>query len=634
MPISNRDEPIAFHSISDFSNESFFIPDYQRGYRWTQREVSDLLNDWNDFHKDSPNGSYFMQPIVVKRLEDDRWEVVDGQQRLTTVLLILQALDKKAGYNITYKALDRSSEYIADIKRCGNSDDINLFHMSQAYHVAREWIRTNAYSFGSANELAEFILNDIRFLWYRADLVDTSPGEQIFQRLNIGKIELTQSELIKALFLSDDNFKDDAVNRKEEVARQWDEFEAIFQNDEFWYFLTDRKGSESPTRIEFLLGMMPQIHSGMFEQEETSPENLNSRDGLFRAYYSVFRKNKKQFGRIWDLAVNFMDITRLWYEDVDLYHLVGFRIIDCKSIPDLIKAWNGSVASDFMTNDLIAPIVSRYIDPFDVEKPYGSPNANGGWNDKKGEAKGTLLLSNVLHVLRQNKSHKENRNYAQGIFYKFPFHLYKKQNKRSGYGWDVEHIASATDNDLENVKAQREWICSACLSLPKNKLEAFNEACGDHLRTFFSNETPNDYSEDESVFVKLYETLTEQLGIDARQTMSQEAKNKISNFVLLDSATNRGYKNAIFPTKRQHVKDKECGMLKIAQWNKDDKKIVISKQEVESAFVPPCTKDVFMKTYSNVVSNSMAWTPSDAAEYANYLTDLFDWFKRKYYLNN
>jgi len=92
MAILNPEETLGFHNVSDFKGENFFIPDYQRGYRWEAQQVNDLLNDLSFFYKESPGESYSMQPIVVKR-KDDKWEVVDGQQRLTTVLLVLQALD-------------------------------------------------------------------------------------------------------------------------------------------------------------------------------------------------------------------------------------------------------------------------------------------------------------------------------------------------------------------------------------------------------------------------------------------------------------------------------------------------------------------------------------------------------------
>ncbi len=628
MPISKRDEIIAFHPIKDFEGESFFIPDYQRGYRWTEREVLDLLNDWNDFHKDMGN-SYFMQPIVVKLRDDGSWEVVDGQQRLTTVLLILQALGETGKYQITYQVLDKSAENVADIKNCQNTDDINLFHMRQAYDTAIMWIGEDAKNFGSKKCLSEFILNNISFLWYRADKADDSSGEQIFQRLNIGKIELTQSELIKALFLSDDNFAGAAVNRKEEFAHQWDEFEAMFQNDEFWYFLTDSKGSDSPTRIEFLLGTIPQLYP-----EIISKEDIESKDGLFRAYYSVYRNDRKKLQQIWDKAVDFMDITRMWYEDVTLYHLIGFKIIDDKNegqaLLNIFREWNNNrTVSGFITDYLVQGIVRKHAPAFkdNAGKVYGHAE-NGGWKDGKRAAYGPLLLSNVLQVLRQNKTHENNPDYAQGIFYKFPFHLFKKQIKGKGNGWDVEHVASATDNELEDVKAQREWICSAYLSLTNDKRTMFNEVQKENINQFFKKDNNNTDTSD--IFDNLYMDLTKRLGINDSDTFSVEQKNMISNYVLLDYSTNRKYKNAIFPTKRQHIRNKENGKLATAQWDTKSQTIKIIEEEADSAFVPPCTKDVFMKTYSNVVSSSMAWTPQDAAEYAGYLTELFDWFKEKY----
>lgn len=630
MPISKRDEIIAFHTIKDFEGESFFIPDYQRGYRWTEREVLDLLNDWNDFYKDKGN-SYFMQPIVVKLRDDGSWEVVDGQQRLTTVLLILQALGETGKYQITYQVLNNSANNVADIKNCQNTDDINLFHMRQAYDTAVTWIGKDAKNFDSKEELSNFIFNKIKFLWYRADKADDSSGEYIFQRLNIGKIELTQSELIKALFLSDDNFAGAAVNHKEEFARQWDEFETMFQNDEFWYFLTDRKGSDFPTRIELLLEIMPQLYPKLFD----SKEELDSKDGLFRAYYSVYRKDRNKLQQIWDKAIQFMDITRMWYEDVTFYHLIGFKIIDDKNdgraLLNIFKEWNNNrTVSGFITDYLVKGIVRKHAPAFrdNAGKVYGHAEESGGWKDEKREAYGPLLLSNVLQVLRQNKTHENNPDYAQGIFYKFPFHLFKKQIKGKGKGWDVEHVTTATDNDLEDVKAQREWICSAYLSLTSDERVEFNDVQKENISQFFKKDNNNTDTSD--IFDNLYKDLTGRLGINVSDTFSDEQKNKISNYVLLDYSTNREYKNAIFPTKRQHIRNKEHGKLMTAQWDTESQKIKIIEEEANSAFVPPCTKDVFMKTYSNVVSNSMAWTPDDAAEYASYLTELFNWFKEKY----
>ena len=62
----------------------FNVPDYQRGFRWKD-EVEMLLRDINEIEE---GANYCLQPIVVKKIGDNKFELVDGQQRLTTILLI------------------------------------------------------------------------------------------------------------------------------------------------------------------------------------------------------------------------------------------------------------------------------------------------------------------------------------------------------------------------------------------------------------------------------------------------------------------------------------------------------------------------------------------------------------------
>ena len=90
---------IKLKTLSELSLYSFYIPAYQRGYRWTPQEVTDLLNDINEFTPREIDGSddktwYCLQPVVVKQREDGVYEVIDGQQWLTTAYLILYYLNQ------------------------------------------------------------------------------------------------------------------------------------------------------------------------------------------------------------------------------------------------------------------------------------------------------------------------------------------------------------------------------------------------------------------------------------------------------------------------------------------------------------------------------------------------------------
>ena len=79
-------------TVWELMNNSFYIPDYQRGYRWTAFEVRKLLEDLHEYIQEDKDGDsfYCMQPLVVfYNAEKEAWEVIDGQQRLTTLYLIL-----------------------------------------------------------------------------------------------------------------------------------------------------------------------------------------------------------------------------------------------------------------------------------------------------------------------------------------------------------------------------------------------------------------------------------------------------------------------------------------------------------------------------------------------------------------
>ena len=73
---------------------NFFIPQYQRGYRWTDSQVKTLLNDlWENCNQEIKK-EYCLQPVVVRKRGDEDYELIDGQQRFTTTLIILSYIKK------------------------------------------------------------------------------------------------------------------------------------------------------------------------------------------------------------------------------------------------------------------------------------------------------------------------------------------------------------------------------------------------------------------------------------------------------------------------------------------------------------------------------------------------------------
>src|SRR6478735_8615179 len=95
---------------------AFYVPDYQRGYRWGAVEVERLLDDLEA----SAGEPYYLQPVVVKERPDGAWELVDGQQRLTTLYLLFRFMQKESlqsmgpGFSLEYETRPSSADYLGD----------------------------------------------------------------------------------------------------------------------------------------------------------------------------------------------------------------------------------------------------------------------------------------------------------------------------------------------------------------------------------------------------------------------------------------------------------------------------------------------------------------------------------------
>lgn len=117
-------------SVGDIAGD-FYVPSYQRGYRWGKQEVRQLLEDI----RESNGATYYLQPLVVKRRDDDSWELVDGQQRLTTLYLIFRYLKRThlpsaaINYSLTYATREGSTAYLDCLDETEANTNIDFSHM-------------------------------------------------------------------------------------------------------------------------------------------------------------------------------------------------------------------------------------------------------------------------------------------------------------------------------------------------------------------------------------------------------------------------------------------------------------------------------------------------------------------------
>ena len=644
---------ISMKTVGELQGYNFAIPNYQRGYRWARQQVKEFLDDIWEFSQQDQSHIYCIQPLVVCESErtenienlikavqskdnwkeicqyvaensgdkNQLWEVIDGQQRLTTISIVMQMLEGEPPFSITYDTLKGNKiNDISKLEKKDAVDDINFHFMLEARDTVEEWLDeiTDEAKQTMVETMIETIRNRVKFIWYKTD--EDKPIS-VFTRLNVGRISLTSSELIKALFLNRENFKgdNDEITRAKqtEIAQVWDRIEIQLQDDEFWLFLRNlnKKHEDTwskPTRIDFLLDFLckEDIHNKLNKANNQkfilpSDDKTVGKDQYrtFRIYYECYKSQdqKKIFLELWQFIKEIFDIWTEWYNDYELYHYVGYVLTEnVESLENLVKNWLGNTRAVFIA--LVKEKIKKHLKKKKCQDLEQREYFKDG-KDTKRDCIPLLLLHNVETVVKQNEILTNKEQYQLGVFYKFPFHLYKKEH------WDVEHIDSATENELTDENDQKNWILSAyqCLTKEQKKIKKLNQM----LNEFFNEK--NDSDQNSSItFEDIYEYLTQKLKLTPN---TDDWKNKVQNYVLLDSSTNRSYKNAIFPDKRSHIVGKEKGVHKIAVWNDKDSAIDVIEETFQSAFVPICTKNVFQKTYSTMLGNPTVWTKEDSRAY-------------------
>lgn len=636
-------------SIAELESLAFHIPDYQRGYRWTRRQVEDLLNDIFEFSQKDNAGIYCLQPLVVikkssdeqmldrihtakdldevKRILNGQWEVVDGQQRLTTIRLILEVLGRSRFYDITYQTRENSADFLNEVTTAEAAEkgknNIDFYHIYQAITVIHEWFKekTDKKKINEEKKklFQDVLLNRVKFIWYETN----EDPKEVFARLNIGKISLTNAELIKALLLNKSNFgssNDDKIRLwQQEIAVEWDVIEYALQSNEFWLFL-NAPGDERPTRIDYIFDMICRCDIlGCKDEKDTSDEFRTFR--YFYHYLAVQKQKEISLAQavriIWEKVREIFHTLREWFDDMELYHYIGYLICMGRRVDEIYKQWTDYAYKYEFIEKYLKKAIKGTLPFKDIENtvyevdPEGPLQIKGG---SKTNCRSILLLHNLQTVINQNRILSANAKYKNGVFYKFPFHLYKLE------GWDVEHIDSNTENGLNDIQSQREWLLNAYFGLQDKTLR-------DQIQKFFTGKAyeQSEDSDKQTARDKAFTELKHQIeDVGSNNRLSQNEKNKIWNFTLLDSSTNRSYGNAIFPAKRRAIIGKDQGK-KFSPPTIDENGQIKESSPTEngsSAFIPPCTKYVFLKYYNTASFDPNVWTRNDAESYQNNIREV------------
>ena len=564
----------------DGSKARYWIPAYQRGYRWNQRQVTQLLDDIWDFiqaSEEKPRAAYYcLQPLVVRTLDDGRFEVVDGQQRLTTIYILLDHLKeimsllRKQCFSIDYET--RDSTFLADIDRSRSTENVDFYHICEAWEAVKNWLsaRDSTYSLRLIQYLlaADEVGRNVKFIWY--ELAPEDDPVAAFTRLNVGKIPLTEAELVRALFLRRAAQDDSTSNLSLRVAYEWDQIEKRLQNDAVWYFLQNQeiKGSNR-------IGLIFRLATRMVGRTG------NGEDYSVFSHFAESLKPERSAESEWQKVKDVFMAIEEWYEDRELFHVVGFilhqtggglatitelltdsRILGKQAFGQNLRSRVCRMVIDQDLETITPAVLAEEISDLCQTVSYGN----------RENVRSLLLLFNLATLLQDPRSN-----------IRFQFESFKRES------WDIEHIRSVSDDRPSRSTAQKEWLRHCLKFLQTSNAEA-EQALAARIATYLDPEAP---PENQTTFEEIDGEILSHF-----QEAEDGPDNDIANLTLLDSRTNRGYRNSVFAVKRD----------------------ILLRQDRSGIFVPLCTRNVFLKCYSRAVGNAIFWTNEDARDYLDAIS--------------
>lgn len=197
--------------------QTFIIPIYQRNYAWGEDEIMALVKDVYDSSAKDRNTPYFIGTLVTYRRGDAEYEVIDGQQRLTTIYIILKALGVKGCHNkLTYRARKASASTIENLDNypdLGEEFDSGIRNGYVYAEKALDEIVGNE----NRENFKDYFLEKVKIIHYHVPKdVDLN---HYFEVMNSRGEQLEKHEIVKSLLLQ--WFKDQAGERST-FSRVWE----------------------------------------------------------------------------------------------------------------------------------------------------------------------------------------------------------------------------------------------------------------------------------------------------------------------------------------------------------------------------------------------------------------------------
>lgn len=228
-----------------FEGEKYIVPLYQRNYAWRKDEIEQLLQDIYEAFKKNPTGNYFIGSLVVLRRQNGDYEVIDGQQRLTTLSLIAKILGISKYPCLFYDSRPEVEEFFKEFYK--SDGNIKQLEHSQVIHLknAIDYIEETNLDPNSENPIRIQNLENTKddFIHYfanhviiiRVEIPEDTDVASYFEIMNNRGIQLRKHEILKSLLIAKLGNKE----QQQEFAKIWDAcsqmdvpIQRLFHNDD------------------------------------------------------------------------------------------------------------------------------------------------------------------------------------------------------------------------------------------------------------------------------------------------------------------------------------------------------------------------------------------------------------------
>jgi len=617
-------------ALRRYEAEKYYIAPYQRGYKWAAESDNDavcvFMKDLIDASQ-HPDRKYRLQFITTKKTKIDKgenkeWvlEVIDGQQRLTTLTILLSVLEyiidgnnEKAisNYKLLYDIRDNVTNFFQEyiykhidtlmsdddwdvfVKRDSENDEPNIYDEQDIFYLykAAQKIRKmleNEFS-GPKDDIEkfrEYLLDKvvITLIYIEHDYgIDSA---EIFSNLNDNKVELKSSELVKGLILTEVSrlpcaqrtiSNEEKIELRAIMGRQWDEISHWANREDIGTFFFDAKNDNDNVLDELLI---------LLAVDYGFKDKISSKNDIFNYFLSQVKDDKKNVKDLFDKLKEIKAILNDWFNNDNIYNSLGyvlFRKKNRKKIPIFFERKN--------TDDL--PIIrygklelKKVLEEYICESLTTEDINTLQYEDDSDEMHDLLLAINVLGY--------ENR---------FDFTKFGKEK------WSLEHIFPQKPNEIKGISKQKDIY----LLGPKD-IDLLKALCGDNFEKVRAK-----YEETKDIIESDYDLLSEKLKKEPCELDHKELEmlyklvkieklNGIGNMALLTGKDNSSNNNGMFDKKRRNI----------------------VKRIIKGSFVPVHTYDVFSKLILEEMDpNLTVWTEKDIDAHTKWIKNKIEEIRRK-----